>query len=142
MGAFLVVVTVLAAGLLTIVVYGEEIGPAHPVNAGQGIFAPMYRHWIEFLVLEWSIFIAMLTAYYVILGPSIGIHINWDVARMWVNRLNFLGSTLLIAGIVIAVIARQPLQIRDAIIPTICCFLLASITWIGSRNDSMISKTC
>lgn len=128
-GAFLAVICVMVAAISMCLLYGDELGSAHPVNAGKGIFAPMYRYWIELVILEWSVFLATVTGYYAFFGPMIGVVLNGERSRIFMIRLHFVGGTLLIAGMLIAVIMRQPMQIRDAVITTIGFVLLMSAIW-------------
>ena len=128
-GAFLAVICVMFAAISMGLLYGDELGSAHPVNAGKGIFAPMYRYWIELVILEWSTFMAVATGYYAVFGSMIGISINWNAVPIHISRLHFVGGALLVVGMLIALITRQPLQIRDAVVTTIGFVMLMTAIW-------------
>ena len=141
LGAFLAVVCVMIAAISMGLLYGDELGSAHPVNAGKGIFAPMYRYWIELVILEWSTFLAAVTGYYAVFGPMIGVVLNRDRSRIFTFRLHFASGVLLIVGMLIAVIMRQPMHIRDAVVTTIGFVLLISAIceWFAIRRYRSIA---
>jgi hypothetical protein len=72
---------------------------------------------------------AVATGYYAVFGSMIGISINWNAVRIHISRLHFVGGALLVVGMLIALITRQPLQIRDAVVTTIGFVMLMTAIW-------------
>ena len=128
-GAFLVVVLSSAAGAAYMAIYSDEIAPGDPANLGKGLLAPMYRHWIEFVVVIWTAFLTVAVGYYLVFGSKMGIVINWPVVRPFMSRLHFVSGSLIMASLLIALITGQPMHLRDMILAFVGLGLLAIVVW-------------
>lgn len=103
----------LAAGLF-FALYGEEMNENLPPNVGKGILAPIYRHYVELIVLEWSTTSAVASGYYGLVSMLLGYKFNWSVVRRIAYRLHFIGGCLAVASVLIAIVTREPIHFREA----------------------------
>lgn len=135
-GAFLTVILASAAGFGYVVLFIDEMDPSAPVNVAAGALAPMYRHWVEFVLIEWTTFVTVVAGYYWVFGFRAGIHVNWPQVRRWLFWLHLLSGAVLTSGLLIAVVIGQPLQFRDLATASIGIGLLGMSVY--ERTDRRI----
>jgi hypothetical protein len=131
----------IVAALSFLAFFGEEMSERHPVNAGKGILAPMCRHWIEMIIVDFSTMSAVATAYYCLFGPMIGAAVNWTGARRYMFPFHFVGGCLLIASILIAIITQESMHFREATLTAIGFVMLtpAIWEWVGRQKNRLLT---
>ena len=114
-GAFLSVIAATVAAFRYFQVFADEFDPRDPANRGAGVLAPMYRHWIEYVVICWTTMLSTAIGYYLTLGSGAGIKVNWAATRSFFFRLHAISGAVILFGLLVAVITGRPIQTRDAV---------------------------
>ena len=127
-GAFITVVTCTVFGSAYALLFIDEMDPKNPANIGAGIFAPMYRHWVEYPLVIWMTFLIVVVAYYWLLGDK-RIVVNWSVASQWWFRLHVASAAVILFGLVAALAVGQRLHVRDAVTALVGLAFLAIGVW-------------
>src|SRR5258706_11834629 len=116
LGAIFAVMSTSAVSFGYAVLYGDELDPGHPANIGAGIAAPMYRHWIEGCVMMWTTLISATIGFYVVFGKRAGVVIVWPLVRWFVVRLHFASGVLLLTSLLIDLMMRGHVHLRDVVL--------------------------
>ena len=123
--------TASAGGLAAIVffaLFGDEMNENLPPNVGKGILAPVYRHYVDLLVFEWSAVVAVGSGYYALVARMMGREFNWSTFRRIAYRLHFIGGGVAIASVIAAIVTREPMHFREAILTGIGLVLFVAAT--------------
>lgn len=119
------------------ILFADEIEPTHPANVGAGLLAPMYRHWLEFVVAIWTTMLTVIPGYYVLFGAQTGVAVNWEVVRLFLLRLHMASGLIFLANLLIPILGGQILQTRDLVLPfveLICVSILSKSEWIDRQR--------
>ena len=95
--------------------FSDEFDPQAPANWNAGVLAPMYRHWIEFVIVVWTTLPTVGVALYLAFGARSGVQIHWRIFRRHLFRLHFVSGAIILTGLFLAIAFGQPFQVRDAI---------------------------
>lgn len=119
----------LAAGFVYVQLFYDEFDRFHPANAGGGFLPPMYRHWIELIIIVWSTFFALVVGYYSLVGAKLGLIVKWPTVRRYLFRLHVISGTVILLGLLNAVIIGQPMSLRDTVTMGLGLSLFAVGVW-------------
>jgi hypothetical protein len=114
-GAFITVISCVTAGFSYFLLFQDEFDPNNPVNVGAGFFAPMYRRWVEYPLVIWTIFLVAIVGYCLLIGGRQRIVVNWSVAHQWWFRLHLASGIVILVGLMSALIAGQQFHWRDIV---------------------------
>jgi hypothetical protein len=123
--AFTTVVASSAAAIGYLALFSDEFDPRGPANLGAGWVAPMYRHWIEFVIIVWTTMATVGIGLYLALGARSGVQIHWPVVRRHLFRLHVISGAIILIGLFLAIVNGQPFQTRDAITALVGLSILA-----------------
>jgi hypothetical protein len=123
-------------------VFNDEINPADVANRGAGLLAPMYRHWLEFVIVIWIAMLETIVGPYYYFGRERArVIANWHVVRCLRFRLHAASGTIIAIGLLIATVFGKPIELRDAITAGMSvCFLSVAAweRWQGLHESELI----
>jgi hypothetical protein len=112
--AFIAVLITLAAGFGYKAIFEDEMDVRNPANIPPGILAPMYRHRIEWALIQWAVFASVIVVLYRFFGKPIGVQVNWTAVGLFLFRIHLASGILIVLGPLGAVVCGRAVQFRDA----------------------------